>query len=76
MLRRTLTLATLGVGLGLGLSFLLSRGIQSLLYETSARDPLTVLGLSLVLGLVTLAASAVPTLRATRANPMECLRVE
>jgi putative ABC transport system permease protein len=76
VLRRTLALATWGVGLGLLLTFLLSRGIQSMLYETSARDPLTVLGLSFLLGLVTLAAGAVPTLRATRVNPMECLRVE
>jgi putative ABC transport system permease protein len=76
VLRRTLTLATFGVGLGLALSFVISRGIQTMLFETNARDPLTVLGLSLLLGLVTLAAGAVPTLRATRVHPMECLRVE
>jgi putative ABC transport system permease protein len=76
VLRRTLVLATSGVAVGLALSFVLGRAIQSLLYETSARDPLTVLGLSLLLGLIALAAGAVPTLRATRVNPMECLRVE
>lgn len=76
VLRRTALLATWGIGVGLLLSFVLGRGVQSLLYETNASDPLTVLGIAFFLGLVTLAAGAAPTLRATRVNPMECLRVE
>jgi len=76
VLRRTALLATWGIGVGLVLSFLLGRGVQSMLYDTNAGDPLTILGIAFFLGLVTLAAGAAPTLRATRVNPMECLRVE
>ena len=55
---------------------LISGALQKLLYDVSPRDPATLAGVSAVLLVVTLLASLVPTLRATRANPMQSLRTE
>ena len=76
VLYKALALASWGLGLGLLLALLLSRALQKLLYDVDARDPRTLAGVSLFLLCVTLLASLVPTLRATRAHPMESLRVE
>jgi predicted permease len=76
VLAKALTLAAFGLGLGLLLALVLSRVLQRLLYDISARDPATLLGVAGFLLAVTVLASLVPTLRATRASPMESLRVE
>jgi putative ABC transport system permease protein len=76
VLRKTALLGGFGVALGLLMAALLSRGLQSMLYEISSRDPATLSGASLLLMLVTLAAGVIPMWRAVRVNPMESLRVE
>ena len=76
VLRKTLGLAGFGVALGLLLALMLSAVTRVMLYETDARDPATLLGVSLLLVLVTCVAGAVPTLRATRVQPMHSLREE
>jgi len=66
--------ALLGVTIGLVISLSLARWIEPLLFKQPARDPLTysvVAGLLLVVALV---SSAVPAVRATRADPNEALR--
>lgn len=67
-----LTVADLGAGLAGAL--LLARVIRSLLFDVSGSDPLTLAGVTLLLGLVALAASAVPARRAARVDPMMSLR--
>jgi predicted permease len=66
--------ATLGLGLGLALAYLAARWVQPLLFQQSARDP-AVYGLvsALLLG-VALFSSALPAMRATRADPNTALR--
>ncbi len=65
-----------GTVLGLIAAFGLGRLIRSLLYSTSASDPLTFLSVPLVLVLLALAASWAPTLRAVRVNPATTLHDE
>jgi putative ABC transport system permease protein len=67
-----------GVGLALGLvgALLLTKLMESLLFEVSASDPLTYGGIALLLGAVALLASYLPARRATKVDPMVALRYE
>lgn len=76
VLRKTGVLAGFGIALGLLLALLMSRAVQSMLFEIDARDPGTLAAISLLLGFVTLLAGALPMWRAVREQPMDSLRVE
>jgi putative ABC transport system permease protein len=69
-------LALVGVALGLAAAFLLTRGIKSLLFGVSPTDPLTFMGISVLLLLTAFLASLVPARRATRVDPLVALRSE
>jgi putative ABC transport system permease protein len=71
-------LQTVALGLCIGTAAALAGGqlIASQLYGVSARDPLTYLAIAALLGIVALAASGIPALRATRIDPMAALRTE
>jgi predicted permease len=66
----------LGFGLAFGLATLASDAITNILYNVSARDPVTYLSVFAVVTLVSLAAVLVPARRATRVDPMIALRAE
>jgi putative ABC transport system permease protein len=55
---------------------LLSRSIESLLFQVAATDTLTFIAVALLLAAVALVASAVPAIRAARVDPMLALRSE
>jgi predicted permease len=76
VLREAFTLALAGVLLGLGLALATTRLLRHLLYDTSPLDPISLVTASLLLVLVTLAASWLPARRATRVDPMVILRGE
>ncbi len=70
--------ALIGCGLVLGLAAVLwlSRFIRSLLHGVKPADPVILLCSALFLGLVCLPACLIPSLRATRLDPMSILRRE
>ncbi|MDP9098096.1 MAG: ABC transporter permease, partial [Verrucomicrobiota bacterium] len=68
----------IGLGLVIGLLATLgaSRAMGSMLFNTSAYDPLTLGSITLLLGAVALVACFFPANRATKVNPIEALRTE
>ncbi len=74
VLGRTLLLAGSGMVVGILVSLAATRAISSLLFGTQPTDPLTYLGMGLVLLAVAVAAAALPARRASRINPMVALR--
>jgi len=69
----------LSVGIGLAAGLVLSVSLNKVLAqwsEQSARDPLVLLGATLILGVVGALACAVPAQRASTVDPMSALRYE
>jgi ABC-type antimicrobial peptide transport system permease subunit len=62
------------VGAGLLGAFLLTRLMSALLFGVHSRDPLTFSVVTIVLTTVAIAACAIPARRASRLDPMDCLR--
>jgi putative ABC transport system permease protein len=74
ILRQGMTLAVIGVAVGTAAALMLTQLMQSLLYGVEPADPLTFVAVPLILLLVSLIASYVPALRATKVSPLLALR--
>jgi ABC-type antimicrobial peptide transport system permease subunit len=74
VLLQGLWLTLIGLVLGLVLSFGLTRFIAGLLYGISANDPMTVIGVVVLLGAISLLACYLPAHRAMHANPVASIR--
>jgi predicted permease len=73
---QTLWLTAMGLALGATASWTLARGLEGLLFEVTASDPGTFLGMLLVLTMVALIAGYLPARRASGIDPMTALRSE
>jgi putative ABC transport system permease protein len=71
-----MTLALIGIGVGLAGAWGLTRVIATLLFGVQAADPGTFAVITLLLAFVALLACYLPARRAARVNPIEALRAE
>ena len=76
ILGRGASLALIGIATGTLGALALTRFLSSLLFGVAPKDPLTFVGIALLLFGVALAACYVPARRAMRVDPMVALRYE
>jgi predicted permease len=74
VLRRGLALTSTGIAIGLSGSIAAGRIASSLLYETSPSDVPTLAGVALLVAATAMAATWLPSRRATRVDPAQALR--
>ena len=65
-----------GIGIGIVAALAMGRVVSSLIYGVSVRDVATFVSVTLLLILISFAASLVPAIRATRVDPLAVLRDE
>jgi len=76
VLRRGLVLAALGMIIGLGAAWGLTRLLRTFLFETSPHDPATFAVVPLVLLAIAILACWLPARRASKVDPIVVLRAE
>jgi len=76
VLREALLLAGVALAVGLAGAIALSRVLQSLLFEVTPNDPLTLASVAGVMVAVSIVAAILPARRAMRVEPVVALRYE
>jgi putative ABC transport system permease protein len=74
ILRKGLTLAAIGIVIGVAGALALGRLMQTLLFQVSPADPVTLVVVAALIAAVAVVACLVPALRATRIDPLVTLR--
>ena len=69
-------IVVVGIGAGLFGSVMLTRFLQTMLFEIKPTDPITFTALTILLASVALMASFIPARRASRIDPLVALRHE
>jgi putative ABC transport system permease protein len=76
VVRQGMILALVGVVIGIGAAFGLTRLIASFLFGVKTWDPIVFVSVPVILSAVALAATWIPAQRASKLDPMAALRVE
>jgi putative ABC transport system permease protein len=76
VLKVAMTMAGVGIALGAATALAVTRLLKELLFGVSTTDPVTFGAVALLLAGVTLVASYIPALRATKVDPIVALRCE
>ena len=71
-----MSVAAVGVGVGLAGALALSRVMRSLLFDVRTSDPLTFAAIGLLLLGVAFTATMLPAVRASRIDPLAILKQE
>jgi len=74
IVREGMTVGAAGIAAGVAAGLLLGRVLATLVFGVDVRDPSTYAAVVLALGLVALAATAIPARRAASVDPMIALR--
>jgi predicted permease len=74
ILRQGMVLTGIGLAVGLIAAAAATRMVASMLFEVKTGDPATYIGVAVLLGAVSLAASYIPARRAARVDPASALR--
>jgi ABC-type antimicrobial peptide transport system permease subunit len=76
VLGRALTLAAVGIVLGVGGAVALSRHLEAMLFGVTRLDPLTFVAVTVLFFAAATLAAYVPARRATKVDPLVALRCE
>jgi predicted permease len=76
VIREGLALTSIGVAIGVVGALVAGQVLSTLLYDVSARDPLTLIGVVVALAAVATIASWLPARRAARVDPLVAMRGE
>ena len=76
IVREGIALAAVGAFAGIAAALGLMRYLNAFLFDVHADDPLTIIAVAALLGIVAFAACWIPARRATRVDPMVALRYE
>ncbi len=76
VIREGLIVTVIGILLGIGAAFGLTRFIASQLYDVTPTDPLTIISVVLLLTTIAMLACVIPARHAANSEPLKALRVE
>ena len=76
VLARSLRLAAIGAVVGLAIALGGAQVMKSLLFAVDPRDPMTFVGVTVLLAVIAIVACVGPALKASRVDPMTTLRAE
>jgi ABC-type antimicrobial peptide transport system permease subunit len=76
VLREGMLLVLVGLAVGIPLSLAGSRVLHGFLFGLRSSDPLSLLAVIMLLGVVAVCAGFIPARRATKVDPMVALRYE
>ena len=76
VMRQGLILTGIGLGIGLAIALGFAQALKSMLYDVSPADPVTFIGIALLLIVVAALATLIPARRAMKVDPMVALRYE